>query len=150
MQFSVLPYLSEGTLSNPFSLSLQGLRRHRGVRQKALARSLGVDASYLCALENGRKAPPRNLEFFARLQIALELSPREVSLLREAGQVSHELGDMVAGASLRQSMTAIEFFKSFKKMRVEHLQAIDAIVCLATGAESSSPAREDTRSEFTT
>lgn len=139
---------------NPFAISLQSLRRTRRMRQKALARALGVDASYLCAIENGRKLPPRNADFFSRLQTSLDLSEEEVTSLRDAGVLSHELGALVAGVSPRQSVTAVEFFRNLKKMKVEHLRVIDAIISLATGVgtELNIPHADDAmvRAEFIT
>ncbi len=42
----------------PFGAKLRELRRTRGLEQKAMAEALGVSASYLSALENGRRGKP--------------------------------------------------------------------------------------------
>ncbi|GHD17320.1 helix-turn-helix domain-containing protein [Tianweitania populi] len=42
----------------PFGAKLRQLRQARGVEQKAMAAALGVSASYLSALEHGRRGKP--------------------------------------------------------------------------------------------
>jgi transcriptional regulator with XRE-family HTH domain len=42
----------------PFGAKLRQLRQERGIEQKAMAAALGVSASYLSALEHGRRGKP--------------------------------------------------------------------------------------------
>lgn len=42
----------------PFGAKLRELRQARGIEQKAMAAALGVSASYLSALEHGRRGKP--------------------------------------------------------------------------------------------
>ena len=42
----------------PFGAKLRQLRQARGIEQKAMAAALGVSASYLSALEHGRRGKP--------------------------------------------------------------------------------------------
>jgi len=42
----------------PFGVRLRALRRQKGVSQKEMAAALGVSASYLSALEHGRRGVP--------------------------------------------------------------------------------------------
>jgi transcriptional regulator with XRE-family HTH domain len=42
----------------PFGQKIRDLRRQRGVSQKTMAADLGVSASYLSALEHGRRGIP--------------------------------------------------------------------------------------------
>lgn len=42
----------------PFGQKLRELRRERGVKQKDMARALGVSAAYLSALEHGHRGRP--------------------------------------------------------------------------------------------
>lgn len=62
---------------------LVALRKTRGLSQKALAISAGMDQSYVAGLENGRRPPPRDRQI-ARLAQALHASPEEYARLREA------------------------------------------------------------------
>jgi len=84
---------------------LVALRKARGLSQKALAISAGMDQSYVAGLENGRRPPPRDRQI-ARLAQALQASPEERTRLLEAktaallARVSAEAGgphrDMLA------------------------------------------------------
>lgn len=62
---------------------LVALRKARGLSQKALAISAGMDQSYVAGLENGRRPPPRDRQI-ARLAQALHATPEERARLREA------------------------------------------------------------------
>jgi transcriptional regulator with XRE-family HTH domain len=63
---------------------LSTLRLRRNISQGALARTAGVDHSYISRLESGeRSAPP--LRTLAKLADALNLSPEERIALIEAG-----------------------------------------------------------------
>ncbi|RCW84413.1 helix-turn-helix domain-containing protein [Phyllobacterium bourgognense] len=42
----------------PFGAKLRDLRAERGISQKDMARSIGVSAAYLSALEHGRRGQP--------------------------------------------------------------------------------------------
>lgn len=59
------------------------LRKARGLSQKALAISAGMDQSYVAGLEHGRRPPPRDRQI-ARLAQALQASPEEHARLLEA------------------------------------------------------------------
>lgn len=63
------------------------LRKARGLSQKALAISAGMDQSYVAGLENGRRPPPRDRQI-ARLAQALQASPKEHARLLEAKTAS--------------------------------------------------------------
>jgi transcriptional regulator with XRE-family HTH domain len=67
---------------------LKGLRTGRGQSQKALALSLQIDQSRLCALERGR-AGGLDQELLGRLRSALSLSDEEVRRLQWAVDHDH-------------------------------------------------------------
>lgn len=71
----------------PFSDYLFQLRRNRGLRQRELADILGVEQTYLSALEAARKDPP-SPEQVARFAMALELTEEEHADLLYAAQIS--------------------------------------------------------------
>ena len=75
-------------------MTLQRLRRARGLRQKTLANGIGIDPSYLSSLETGRKAPPANPEFYDRLRAYLQLSEEELKELRHFGEAGRSLGQL--------------------------------------------------------
>jgi transcriptional regulator with XRE-family HTH domain len=74
-------------LMTPFSDYLFQLRRNRGLRQRELADILGVEQTYLSALEAARKDPP-SPEQVARFAMALELTEEEHADLLYAAQIS--------------------------------------------------------------
>lgn len=70
-----------------FSLYLKSLRVNQGLRQFQMARKIGIEQSYLCALERGHKPPPQKdkLEFLIK---KMALNENEAKNLREAAQKS--------------------------------------------------------------
>lgn len=82
-----------------FPKILVTLRKARGLSQKALAISAGMDQSYVAGLENGRRPPPRDRQI-ARLAQALQASQEEHARLLEAktaallARVSAEAGGL--------------------------------------------------------
>ena len=71
----------------PFGLFLEKLRRSRQLRQKQLAIDLGINASYISALEKGHKEPPSK-QILERLIITLDLSDHEQAELWESAEQS--------------------------------------------------------------
>ncbi len=87
---SVIPHC------NPFGACLTRLRKARGMSQKALSLSAGMDSSYVSGVERGRRPPPRDRQL-ERLIEALGASEEETHALRLALAVSRTCR---AGASL--------------------------------------------------
>lgn len=72
---------------NGFSALLRAFRQQAGRSQSALARLVGVDASYINRLESGEREPPRR-SLIEALAMALELRPEDRDrLLVAAGQL---------------------------------------------------------------
>lgn len=113
---------------NPFSVKLKALRGSRGLLQKTLAIELGVSATYLSALEQGRKLPPQNEEFFKKIKNCLGLSNQEANELRELANAIEVLGTLVVGASPFQVEVAITFASRLISLHPNQLRAIQAIL----------------------
>lgn len=92
----------------PFAEFLFQLRRTRGLRQKELADLLGVDSSYLSALEGGRRDPPASgrLEHFARI---LGLSQDQTGEMLRSAAMSGRRIDIPDDASREEYILAHEF-----------------------------------------
>lgn len=113
---------------SPFSVQLQHLRRSRGLRQKALADLLGVDAANLSAIENGQRPPPRKNEFLEKVRVCLELSEDEFVDLKLRAEATQLLGPVVSGASPDQIDIALKFLRDLTCLRPPQLRAIGAIL----------------------
>lgn len=72
---------------NYFGMVLANLRRSRNLRQWQLAGMTSLDASYLAALEGGRRKPPRET-VLARLLEALRATDQEAHELRRSATLS--------------------------------------------------------------
>lgn len=73
----------------PFSTFLIKFRQERGLRQNQMASLLGVEQSYLSALESGQKPPPRKvkLDYIAQ---KLELNETQTQDLALAAKISEK------------------------------------------------------------
>lgn len=72
---------------SPFAYILRDLRIHRKLLQKDAAEILGYEQSYISALENGSKGPPKQ-EFINKLIVKFGLDMHEQEQLRIALQKS--------------------------------------------------------------
>jgi HTH-type transcriptional regulator, competence development regulator len=115
----------------PFSIKLKSLRESRGVLQKSLALVLGVGPSYLSALEQGRKAPPHNADFFEKLQRCLQLSTDELNELYSLATATETLGPLAVGTSPMQLEVAMYFASRITWLQPMHVRAIQAILDMA-------------------
>jgi HTH-type transcriptional regulator, competence development regulator len=78
-----------------FSVEIQTLRKLKGISQRRLAASLGIDFTYLSKLENGRAEPPSE-ETIRNLAANLAATELEAGFLTDrllalAGKVPTEL-----------------------------------------------------------
>lgn len=115
----------------PFSNKLRSLRESRGVMQKSLATSLGVGATYLSALEQGRKSPPDNAEFYSNLRNFLQLTAEESEEITRLAEATEKLGPFAIGTSPMQLAVGAEFAMRLKWLEPNHLRAIQSILELA-------------------
>lgn len=72
---------------SPFAYILRDLRIHRKLLQKDAAEILGYEQSYISALENGSKGPPKQ-EFINKLIVKFDLDKYEQDQLRIAMEKS--------------------------------------------------------------
>lgn len=112
----------------PFSVKLRSLRESRGLLQKSLSFSLGVDAAYLSALEKGRKQPPQNEEFFEKLKECLQLSNDELQELQNIAVATEKLGTLAIGTSSLQLEVGLYFAACLRWIPPRQLRAITAIL----------------------
>lgn len=68
-----------------FATTLRDIRLRRKLTQKAFADALGYEASYISALENGLKPPPRDAKLNTFIN-KMNVSPAERALLRAAAE----------------------------------------------------------------
>lgn len=66
-----------------FATALRDIRFRRQLSQRAFANAVGYEPSYISALENGLKPPPRGVKLNAFIN-KLNVSPAEGALLHEA------------------------------------------------------------------
>ncbi|AMK76909.1 MULTISPECIES: helix-turn-helix domain-containing protein [Methylomonas] len=85
----------------PFGVFLEKIRRSRQLRQKQLAVDLGINASYISALETGRKEPPSR-QILERLITALDLSDDEQAALWESAEQSQRSIQLPDGMRLSE------------------------------------------------
>ncbi|MFV8624492.1 helix-turn-helix domain-containing protein [Ralstonia pseudosolanacearum] len=83
-----------------FSQELAKARQQSGVSQKAAALSLGIDQSYLCALEKGRRAVPGD-ELIRRIALVLRSDPSALERLLWAAAHDRAMGPIVADARVQ-------------------------------------------------
>jgi HTH-type transcriptional regulator, competence development regulator len=112
----------------PFSNKLRSLRESRGILQKSLAVSLTVGATYLSALEQGRKPPPHNKEFFVALRAHLQLTEYETDELLRLAKATEILGPMANGTSPMQLDVAAQFASRLTVLEPRQLRAIQSIL----------------------
>jgi len=108
--------------SNYFGHYLAELRRKRHLRQKQVAADSDLDSSYIAALENGRRVPPRE-GVMTRLSQALGLNEAEESELRrtavlsEVGRAMLQHADELAGVNAALSVLEISAYLSQEELR---------------------------------
>ena len=95
---------------SPFSRLLSELRRRHGLLQKDLAELVGIEQTYLSALETGIKGPPTP-DFVARLQKALNLDANAIKALEEAVDNSQRKMSLSADAPEE----VFEVFNEFRR-----------------------------------
>lgn len=99
----------------PFGVFLEKVRRSRQLRQKQLAVDLGINASYISALETGRKEPPSR-RVLERLIAALDLSDEEQTVLWESAEQSQRSIQLPDGMRLSEFRLVNELRKQLGKL----------------------------------
>lgn len=96
---------------SPFSILFRELRTFCGLRQAEFAERLGVEQSYVSALEIGAKGPPAD-DFVQRLVDTFQLDTMWKERLTEALESSHRKLELPKGAST-------EVYRIFNGLRVQ-------------------------------
>ena len=89
-----------------FPQVLTKARQQSGVSQKAAALSLGIDQSYLCALEKGRRAVPGD-ELIRRIALVLRSDSEVLERLLWAAAHDRAMGHIVADARVQAAAEII-------------------------------------------
>ncbi len=114
--------------SNYFGLYLAALRRKRRLRQKQVAAASNLDPSYVAALENGRRVPPRE-DVMTKLFEALNLSEAEkeelhrTAVLSEIGRTMLQHADELEGIN-----TALTVLEISAHLSHEELKAVETLI----------------------
>ena len=72
-----------GLIMTPFGKCIEDIRRCRRMKQATLADLIGINPSYLCALEKGKKPPPSS-HVIERIFLNLNLTDIERSELENS------------------------------------------------------------------
>lgn len=89
-----------------FPTELSDARRRAGISQKAAALAIGIDQSYLCALEKGRRTVPGN-ELIARIGHELKCDPATVARMLCAAEHDRSIGHIATQEALRPGLGVI-------------------------------------------
>lgn len=113
----------------PIAVYLQDLRRSRQMRQKEMAFLLEIDVTYLSAIENGRKSPPK-IVFFERLAAKLDLNNDEARQLYLAVQYSQQRYLMPVEAQPREYELVWNIMNAIGKLKPGQINVIDEVLKL--------------------
>ena len=110
----------------PFGSCLQYLRQHShlrpdGLRQKELAALIGLEPTYYCALENGRRNPPGE-KIMGRIAEVLELSADEHNALILAAKKSVRKREIPRSAREEEFELVDELFGKLGKLTPEQIE----------------------------
>lgn len=104
------------------------LRRRKKLLQKQVALAANLDPSYLAAIENGRRDPPRK-EVIEKLLVALAAKPRERERARELARVTRLLRLMAAEDGVVPGIEiARRLLECAPRLSVEELAALETLV----------------------
>lgn len=127
LALSAINRLSSMTQNN-FGEYLFQLRRRKKLLQKQVALSAGFDPSYLAAVENGRRDPPRN-QGIEKLLDALMATPIERERIHQLARLTRLTRVMaqddgaVAGVEI-----ARKFLEVAPRLSAEELAALDTLL----------------------
>jgi transcriptional regulator with XRE-family HTH domain len=96
---------------SPFSILVKELRTSCGLKQAEFAQRLGVEQSYVSAVEVGKKGPP-GADFMAKLVQAFDLDNAWECRLQEALELSQRRFELPKG-------TSTEAYRIFNRLRTQ-------------------------------
>lgn len=123
----------------PFSSSLRDLRTNRGKLLKEVAAEVGVHITHLCALETGRRPPPKDSAFYDRLQVSLDLSDDEYDLLRERARLTPLFAHLPGKTSQQQVEFLAWMIDLTPDLQPWQMRAIKAILDVGVGRKIREP-----------
>lgn len=114
--------------TNYFGMHLAKLRRKNKLKQKQVAYEAAMDPSYVAALENGRRFPPRKSLMTSLARAVKANEQEEVELLRaamlsEIARGVEEYAENFAGAEL-----AMEILELSSVLSPNEIQALSTLV----------------------
>ena len=107
----------------PFGDFIFAIRREWGLRQKEMAYRMGVDASYLCALEAGRREPP-TAEQLQRYAQALGLSGEMTRKMVQVAELSRRRLEIPQDASKEEYVLAHQFMLALGSLTSAQVEII--------------------------
>ncbi|MCB8749032.1 helix-turn-helix domain-containing protein [Rhodoferax sp. U2-2l] len=114
--------------TNFFGTYLVKVRRAKRLMQKQVAIDAGLDASYLAALERGRRLPPR-AEVMKKLFLALEANENEQSEMKYAASLSRMSNELVGNAiNFPGVEVALAVLEAAGRMTPEELAALATMI----------------------
>lgn len=117
------------------------LRFKRKLLQKQVAFTSGIDASYLAAIEHGRRRPPPD-QVIERLLKAMNATERERKKVRQAAVLDRLLPIIEAAeGDIRGASITGRFLQSLPNLTDQQLDAIDSVIraMLPTNEENAMP-----------
>ena len=114
--------------TNYFGIQLAKIRRKNKLRQKQVAYEAAMDPSYIAALENGRRFPPRkslmtNLARAIKANEQDELELLRTAMLSEIARGIEEYAKNFPGAEL-----AMEILELSSVLSINEIQALATLV----------------------
>ncbi len=97
-------------MKGTFGQNLREIRRFKGISQRELAKSVGVDFSYISKIENDRLPPPA-ADTIVKICEALSVPPDE--LLAMTGKMPSQVKQMVGTSS-----SALQFMRQAQSMKI--------------------------------
>lgn len=114
--------------TNYFGICLAQLRREKKLKQKQVAFEAGVDPSYVAALENGRRVPPR-LDGLTKLAKAINANEHEEKELQRSARLSLLAKEIDACAEyFAGAEVAMVILELSSVMSPKEIQAIGTLV----------------------
>lgn len=129
----------------PFSSDLRHLRTSRGKLLKEVATDVGVHITHLSALETGRRPPPKDPAFYARLCTCLDLSDDEYDLLRERARLTPLFAHLSGNTSQQQAEFISWMIDLTPNLQPWQMRAIKAILDVGRNVREPSEAGCDRR-----
>ena len=124
----------------PFGSFLEKIRRSRQLQQKQLAVDLGINASYISALEKGRKAPPSK-EVLDKLISTLDLDNEEQAAMWESIEQSQKSFQLPDGMMLVEYRMINELRKQLGRLTDVQVAIILNVLALDTSKRKQSTMR---------